>query len=53
VFARHVTDIIASKNGSALFLLNKTAHNQETRSAFESLFSTIVEIDEATKLVKR
>jgi hypothetical protein len=53
VFARHVTDIITSKNGSALFLLNKTAHNQETRSAFESLFSTIVEIDEATKLVKR
>jgi hypothetical protein len=53
VFARHVTDIIASKNGSALFLLNKTAHNQETKSAFESLFSTIVEIDEATKLVKR
>jgi hypothetical protein len=53
VFARHATDVIASKNGSALFLLNKTAHNQETRSAFESLFSTIVEIAEGTKLVKR
>jgi hypothetical protein len=53
VFARHATDVIASKNGSALFMLNKTAHNQETKSAFESLFSTIVEIAEGTKLVKR
>jgi len=53
VFTRHATDVIASKNGSALFLLNKTAHNQETRSAFESLFSTIVEIAEGTKLIKR
>jgi hypothetical protein len=53
VFARHATDVIASKNGSALFLLNKTAHNQETKSAFESLFSTIVEVAEGTKLIKR
>jgi hypothetical protein len=53
VFARHATDVIASRNGSALFLLNKTAHNQETKSAFESLFSTIVEVAEETKLVKR
>jgi hypothetical protein len=52
VFTRHATDVISSKNGSAQFLLNKTAHNQETRSAFESLFSTIVEIAEGTKLIK-
>jgi len=52
VFARHVTDVIASKNGSSIFLMNKAAHNPETKAAFEGLFSTIIEMREKPKLVK-
>jgi hypothetical protein len=53
VFARHATDLIGSKNGSAAFLLNRSAHSQADRAAFEGLFSTIVEIGEKVTLVKR
>ena len=53
VFTRHATDVIASKNGSALFLMNKSAHSQADRAAFEGLFSKIVEIGEKLVPVKR
>jgi len=53
VFARHATDLIESRNGSAVFFLNKSAHSQSDRAAFEGLFSTIVEIGEKVTLVKR
>lgn len=34
-------------------MMNETTHGRETKSAFESLFSAIVEIAGGTKLVKR
>jgi hypothetical protein len=51
-FVRRATDIVASKNGSIMFLLNKGAHTPETRAAFEGLFSTIIEIGDKSKLIK-
>jgi len=53
VFARHATDLIGARNGSAVFLMNKSAHGQSDRAAFEGLFSKIMEIGEEVILVKR
>jgi hypothetical protein len=53
VFARHSTDLISSKKATAVFLMNKAAHSQSDRAAFEGLFSTIVELGEKVNLVKR
>jgi len=53
VFARHATDLIGARNGSAVFLMNKSAHSAADRAAFEGLFSKIMEIGEKVILVKR
>jgi len=51
-FARHAIELISSKEGSAIFLLNEPAHDRGVKTAFEGLFSTILEVAEKPGLVK-
>jgi hypothetical protein len=51
-FARHAIELISSKDGSAIFLLNEPAHERSVKTAFEGLFSTILEVAEKPRLLK-
>jgi len=51
-FARHAVELVSSKEGSAIFLMNEPAHERSIKTAFEGLFSTILEVAEKPRLLK-
>ncbi len=51
-FARHAIELISAKNGSAIFMLNEPAHELSVKTAFEGLFSTILQVAEKPRLLK-
>jgi len=51
-FARHAIELVSAKDGSAIFMLNEPAHDLSVKTAFEGLFSTILEVAEKPRLLK-
>jgi hypothetical protein len=51
-FARHAIELVSAKDGSAIFMLNEPAHDDNVKTAFEGLFSTILQVAEKPRLLK-
>ncbi|MBO3832655.1 MAG: hypothetical protein FGF51_04625, partial [Candidatus Brockarchaeota archaeon] len=51
-FARHAIELVSAKNASAIFMLNEPAHDLSVKTAFEGLFSTILQVAEKPRLIK-
>ncbi|MEM3388548.1 MAG: hypothetical protein QXI42_11355 [Thermoproteota archaeon] len=51
-FARHAIELVTAKNASAIFMLNEPAHDLSVKTAFEGLFSTILQVDDKPRLLK-
>ncbi len=51
-FARHAIELVSARNASAIFMLNEPAHDLSVKTAFEGLFSTILQVAEKPRLIK-